>query len=163
MNQAQRFSVVTQLADEMRNAGSWCGETNLQKSVYFVQELFEVKTGYSFNRTSCTGPLTPRSESRDLRRPLNRCDQRPIWRTFQSGAERRGVQRGLEIFCAPQADGPTLSTSIAMPLSTQHYRRQRPRWLRGLSLEIPATSSSASAMITIVNASGLISTKFVVA
>ncbi len=48
MNQAQRFSVITQLADEMRLAGSWCGETNLQKSLYFVQELFDVKTGYAF-------------------------------------------------------------------------------------------------------------------
>jgi hypothetical protein len=48
MNQSQRFSVITQLADEMRHAGSWGGETHLQKSLYFLQELFDVGTGYDF-------------------------------------------------------------------------------------------------------------------
>ncbi len=48
MNQLQRFSVVTQLADELQSVGSWSGETHLQKSTYFLQELFEVDTGYDF-------------------------------------------------------------------------------------------------------------------
>jgi uncharacterized protein YwgA len=48
VNRAQRFSVIIELADEIRKAGSWSGETNLQKSLYFLQELFHVETDYQF-------------------------------------------------------------------------------------------------------------------
>jgi len=32
----------------MREKGSWCGETHLQKALYLAQELLEVPTGFDF-------------------------------------------------------------------------------------------------------------------
>src|SRR4029079_4734244 len=36
------------LIDAMRGAGSWCGETHLQKGTYFLQKLLEVPTDFNF-------------------------------------------------------------------------------------------------------------------
>jgi len=48
MNRLQRAAVLTALADELRKRGSWCGETHLQKTAYFLQELLGVALGYQF-------------------------------------------------------------------------------------------------------------------
>lgn len=48
MNQLQRAAVITQLLDELHQQGSWCGETHVQKSVYFLQALLNVPTDYEF-------------------------------------------------------------------------------------------------------------------
>jgi hypothetical protein len=32
----------------MRDHGSWCGETHIQKSIYLLQELFSVPLGFGF-------------------------------------------------------------------------------------------------------------------
>lgn len=44
----ERYALICELIDAMHEAGSWCGETHVQKSVYFLQELFEVPVGYRF-------------------------------------------------------------------------------------------------------------------
>src|ERR1700738_1219654 len=48
MTQWDRFVLVAELANRMRNEGSWAGETHLQKCVYFLQELLGVPTDYDF-------------------------------------------------------------------------------------------------------------------
>ena len=48
MNRLQRAAVLTQLAHELADQGSWCGETHLQKATYFLQELLEVPTEFEF-------------------------------------------------------------------------------------------------------------------
>jgi uncharacterized protein YwgA len=44
----QRDAVLLSLMNEMRAKGSWCGETHIQKSVYFLQELLEVPMNLEF-------------------------------------------------------------------------------------------------------------------
>jgi hypothetical protein len=48
MNRLQRSAVISALAEELIKKGSWCGETNLQRSMYFLQTLFECSTGFEF-------------------------------------------------------------------------------------------------------------------
>ncbi len=42
MNRTQRQVVLLSLIDHLRQNGSWCGETHIQKSAYFLQELLSV-------------------------------------------------------------------------------------------------------------------------
>lgn len=48
MQNLQRESIVQALADALRTRGSWTGETHLQKTMYFLQELLGVPTGFDF-------------------------------------------------------------------------------------------------------------------
>ena len=48
MHRVQRAAIVTRLARKMREKGSWCGETHLQKAFYLAQELLKVPTGFDF-------------------------------------------------------------------------------------------------------------------
>src|SRR6059036_3096299 len=48
MNRLQRAVVLLSLLEQLRARGSWCGETHLQKSVYFLQELLGVPLGFDF-------------------------------------------------------------------------------------------------------------------
>lgn len=36
------------LMESMKDSGSWCGETHIQKSVYFLQTMLDVPTGFDF-------------------------------------------------------------------------------------------------------------------
>ncbi len=40
MNEYQRKAVLAKLIGEMEESKSWCGETHIQKTVYFLTELF---------------------------------------------------------------------------------------------------------------------------
>jgi len=44
----QRVAILTRLADKLREHGSWCGETHLQKATYFMQELLNVPIEFEF-------------------------------------------------------------------------------------------------------------------
>ena len=48
MKKLQRAAVLLSLVEAMRERGSWCGETNVQKAVYFLQELAGVPLGFDF-------------------------------------------------------------------------------------------------------------------
>jgi hypothetical protein len=48
MERLQKAAIVTELADRLRRAGSWCGHTHMQKATYFLQALLGVPTGYKF-------------------------------------------------------------------------------------------------------------------
>lgn len=43
-----RKSLVIKLIEKMQEADSWTGETHIQKSIYFLQEFFEVPVGYKY-------------------------------------------------------------------------------------------------------------------
>jgi uncharacterized protein YwgA len=48
MERLQRAAVVFSLIDALSAAGSWCGETHIQKATYFLEELCDVQLGYNF-------------------------------------------------------------------------------------------------------------------
>jgi len=48
MKRRQREAIVLALADKLKEQGSWCGETHLQKAVYFLEELANVPLGLGF-------------------------------------------------------------------------------------------------------------------
>jgi hypothetical protein len=65
MDEREKQAVVAALDDQLSQRGSWCGETHLQKAVFFLQELFDVPTGFRFIFYKY-GPF-----SRDLRGELS--------------------------------------------------------------------------------------------
>jgi uncharacterized protein YwgA len=48
MKRLQRESVIIEFADQLREHGSWCGETNIQKATYFLQTLFDPELDFDF-------------------------------------------------------------------------------------------------------------------
>ena len=48
MNEFERRTLICYLIDAMRSEGSWAGETQIQKSVMFLQKLLKVPIGYDF-------------------------------------------------------------------------------------------------------------------
>ena len=48
MDRFEHSAILTTLIDKMRDVGSWCGETHIQKGTYFLQELFEVPLEFNF-------------------------------------------------------------------------------------------------------------------
>jgi len=48
LKRMQRDAVLLSLMNEMRAKGSWCGETHIQKSAYFLQELLNVPMNLEF-------------------------------------------------------------------------------------------------------------------
>jgi hypothetical protein len=45
MNHTQHQAVLLSLIQQLRENGSWCGETHIQKSAYFLQEMLGVPLG----------------------------------------------------------------------------------------------------------------------
>src|SRR6476620_2490467 len=48
MNDLQRSAIVATLVKEYRAREAFCGETTVQKSVYFLQELLKVPLAFDF-------------------------------------------------------------------------------------------------------------------
>jgi len=48
MKPMQRYAVLLALMGHLRSRGSWCAETHVQKTTYFVQELLGVPLGFDF-------------------------------------------------------------------------------------------------------------------
>jgi hypothetical protein len=48
MDRLARAAVLTNLIQELREAGSWCGETHVQKAAFFLQELMQIPLGLDF-------------------------------------------------------------------------------------------------------------------
>jgi uncharacterized protein YwgA len=48
MNRMQRAVVLLMLLEQLRNRGSWCGETHLQKATFFLQQMMGVPLGFDF-------------------------------------------------------------------------------------------------------------------
>ena len=48
MQRLARASLLTRLIAGLREAGSWCGETHIQKAMFFLQELMHVPFEFKF-------------------------------------------------------------------------------------------------------------------
>jgi len=48
VDRLQKAAVLTELMTQLRNNGSWCGHTHMQKTVYFLQEVLGLQTGYEY-------------------------------------------------------------------------------------------------------------------
>ena len=48
MDRLKRAALITKLVDRLREENSWCGETHVQKAVYFLQTLFNAPTDFEF-------------------------------------------------------------------------------------------------------------------
>jgi uncharacterized protein YwgA len=48
MNDLKQSAIVLSLIEQLRNRGSWCGETHVQKATYFLQELMGLPLNFDF-------------------------------------------------------------------------------------------------------------------
>jgi hypothetical protein len=48
LSYSARCALVVKLAKRLRECGSWCGETHLQKAMYIIQDLSKANFGYKF-------------------------------------------------------------------------------------------------------------------
>ena len=48
MSAKTNVAILAELVSQLRNVGNWCGETHVQKTVYFLQTACQVSMGYSF-------------------------------------------------------------------------------------------------------------------
>lgn len=48
MERLRRSAIVISLIERLREKGSWCGETHIQKTTYFLQKLLKVPMGFEF-------------------------------------------------------------------------------------------------------------------
>jgi uncharacterized protein YwgA len=48
MNRLEKDAVLAHLITALRNKGSWCGETHIQKCAFFLEELTERPLGFNF-------------------------------------------------------------------------------------------------------------------
>ena len=48
MDRVKKAALISEMLSRMINKGSWGGETHLQKCIFFLQEMRNVPTGYTF-------------------------------------------------------------------------------------------------------------------
>jgi len=48
MNDSQREALLLDFVRRLKEKGSWCGETHIQKSTYFLQEFAQVSLGLNY-------------------------------------------------------------------------------------------------------------------
>jgi uncharacterized protein YwgA len=48
MKRLQIVSIILTLIDSLKNEGSWCGQTHIQKATYLLQEMTQVPIGFNF-------------------------------------------------------------------------------------------------------------------
>lgn len=48
MDSLRRAALLTRLLDELKENGSWCGETHVQKAAYFAKAVAQVDMGHDF-------------------------------------------------------------------------------------------------------------------
>jgi hypothetical protein len=48
MDRLRRAALLTRLIAKLRQSGSWCGETHIQKATLFLQDLMRVPLGFEF-------------------------------------------------------------------------------------------------------------------
>lgn len=48
MERLETISILLSLISELKRVGSWCGETHVQKTMYFLQELTDTPTVFKF-------------------------------------------------------------------------------------------------------------------
>ena len=48
MDRVKRAALILDLINRLRANGNWCGETHIQKAMYFLQEMLKVQLGFVF-------------------------------------------------------------------------------------------------------------------
>ena len=48
MGRMKNAALITKLVEQLRDQESWCGETHVQKTVYFLQHLMGIPLGFDF-------------------------------------------------------------------------------------------------------------------
>jgi len=48
MKRLEKVALITTLIEKLHTRGSWCGETHIQKAVYFLQELLKIPMDFKF-------------------------------------------------------------------------------------------------------------------
>ncbi len=48
MDRIKKAAIILRLIEKLREKGSWCGETHVQKATFFLQELMGVPTEFTF-------------------------------------------------------------------------------------------------------------------
>jgi uncharacterized protein YwgA len=48
MNRLEKIAAILRLIEKLKAAGSWCGETHIQKALYLLQELTDVTTYFEY-------------------------------------------------------------------------------------------------------------------
>jgi hypothetical protein len=48
MDRLRKAALLTRLIEQLRERGSWCGETHVQKATLFLQDLMRVPLGFDF-------------------------------------------------------------------------------------------------------------------
>ena len=48
MERIKKAAIILRLIDKLREKGSWCGETHVQKTTFFLQELMQVPIVFKF-------------------------------------------------------------------------------------------------------------------
>ncbi len=48
MERLKRCAIIVSLIEHLQTKGSWCGETHIQKTTYFLQELLKVPLEFEF-------------------------------------------------------------------------------------------------------------------
>jgi uncharacterized protein YwgA len=48
MNRLKQDALLSELVEQLRGRGSWCGETHIQKATYFLQHLRIVPLGFEY-------------------------------------------------------------------------------------------------------------------
>jgi len=48
LNEMAKRALLVSLVEKMKNGGSWCGETHVQKCVYFLQQLLKVPMNFNY-------------------------------------------------------------------------------------------------------------------
>ena len=48
MDRLKRAALLTRLIEKLRERGSWCGETHVQKATFFLQDLMQVPLGFDY-------------------------------------------------------------------------------------------------------------------
>ncbi len=48
MTRLTRVAVLMALIESLKNNGSWCGETHIQKTIYFLQRMLDSDLGHEF-------------------------------------------------------------------------------------------------------------------
>ena len=92
MNDIDRSAILLDLAAQLREHGSWTGETHVQKAAYFMQELLGVPSGFKFVLYR-HGPF-----SFDLRASLNKLE---TWGGIQT--EEQPYPYGAKIIEGPRS------------------------------------------------------------
>ncbi len=119
MKRRQREAVVAAIDQRLAAEGSWCGETHLQKAVYFLQTLLDVPTDFDYILYKY-GPF-----SRELRAEL---------------ASMR-ADGFLELVPQPQPYGPTLAVT---PAAEQQLVARWPKTLRRYATALDYTAEQLS-------------------